>query len=201
MRWIGAGILAGIIGLAAFLSFYLAPNDLAYCDERPNSASGCQAVDAIVAVSGGDTSARAREAITLYKNGWASQIVFSGAALDASGPSNAEAMRRQAMESGVPKDAIVIEETSRSTAENAQRTQELFAQRGIHKIILVTSAYHQRRAGLEFTKRAGLQMTVLNHPVATDNQWSHAWWLTPGGWWLAGGEVVKIAAFYLGGSR
>jgi uncharacterized SAM-binding protein YcdF (DUF218 family) len=201
MKWIGIGIIVGIVGLAAFLGYYLAPDDLSQCSERPSSMTGCQKVDAIVAISGGDTMARTTEAVGLFKNDWASQLVFSGAAQDSSGPSNAEAMRRQAVAMGVPNDAIIVEETARSTAENAEQTEALFVERGIKEVILVTSAYHQRRASLEFTKRVDSTVKILNHPVATDHQWSRLWWITPGGWWLAIGEMAKIIAFYLGSSR
>jgi uncharacterized SAM-binding protein YcdF (DUF218 family) len=68
-------------------------------------------------------------------------------------------------------------------------------------VILVTSAYHQRRASLEFNKRAAGTVQVRNHPVATDKQWSGLWWMTPTGWYLATTEFFKIIAFYVGGTR
>lgn len=184
------------------LPFYLGPNDLAGCEKTPanNSPnSACRQADAIVAVSGGDTSARAKEAITLYKNDWAPQLIFSGAARDKSGPSNAEAMKRQAIASGVPERAVLIEETSVNTQENALNTQALIKNNSLQRVILVTSAYHQRRAGLEFRKRAaGEAVVVVNHPVRQDKQWRENWYLTPSGWWLAIGELVKIIGFYTG---
>lgn len=187
---------AVVLGLGA----YLAPNDLAGCDVRPSDKTGCQAADAVVAVSGGDTAARTREAIKLYQNGWGSKLIFSGAAQDKSGPSNAEVMRREASDAGVPEGDIIIEESGETTRQNAENTGSIFAQNGISSVILVTSAYHQRRAGLEFAKRSE-GVTVRNHPVASDNQWSSWWWLSPMGWFLAIGEFVKIIAFYLGGTR
>ena len=68
---------------------YLAPDDIASCGAKPSNKQGCETAHAIVAVSGGDTAARADEAIKLYKNGWANILIFSGAAADKSGPSNA----------------------------------------------------------------------------------------------------------------
>lgn len=180
---------------------YLAPNDLSKCGARPSDDENCAKVDAIVAISGGDTSARTSEAIKLYKHGWAETLIFSGAAQDKSGPSNAEAMRRQAMGEGVPASAILLEETSETTHQNAAQTKQLLLSRDIDTVILVTSAYHQRRASLEFNQRMGGLIKVLNQPVANDNQWSSIWWMTPIGWWLAIGELFKIAAFYVGGSR
>jgi len=193
-------VILGIAVLIIGLTLYLGPNDLSGCDDQPSVKVGCQQADAIVAVSGGDTTARTNEAIKLYQNGWAPKLVFSGAAQDKSGPSNAAVMRRLALAAGVPESAILIEDQSTTTEENAQNTQSIFADNHISSVILVTSAYHQRRAGLEF-KADSAGISVRNHPVASDKQWSTVWWLTPGGWYLAISEVIKILAFYLGGAR
>jgi uncharacterized SAM-binding protein YcdF (DUF218 family) len=183
------------------LTVYLGPDDLARCKDLPDNTPSCQPVDAIVAVSGGDTQSRAREAIALYKSGWAPKLIFSGAAQDKSGPSNAEAMRDIAINSGVPADDIITEDEGETTRQNAENTLNIFVNNKIASVILVTSGYHQRRASLEFNKRAEGMVSVRNHPVAADRQWSNLWWLTPTGWYLAGGEFVKIIAFYLVGTR
>lgn len=181
------------------LSLYLGPDDLSRCDPTPGDAVPCQSVDAIVAISGGDTTARATEAIELYKRGWAPVLIFSGAAQDKTGPSNAQVMRHVALEAGVPERAIILENEGETTKQNAEKTQSIFQQHGIEKVILVTSAYHQRRASLEFNKETGVE--VINHPVARDKQWSAWWWATPGGWWLALTEFSKVLVFYAGGTR
>ena len=183
------------------LSIYLAPDDIAGCDRGPSNQPSCRTVDAIVAVSGGDTLARTAEAVALYKQGWSDTLIFSGAAQDKTGPSNAAVMRQSAIEAGVSEADILIEELSETTKENAARTEELIADRNIESVILVTSSYHQRRAGLEFAKRFDNQINVINHPVATDNQWSFWWWTTPHGWYLATSEFIKIMIFYIGATR
>ena len=179
---------------------YLTPNDLANCGGRPSGIGDCRQADAIVAVSGGDTTARTKEAIVLYQNGWAPQLIFSGAAQDKTGPSNAAVMKRLAQEAGVPEEAIIIEEQGETTKQNAEKTRNILNENNISSVILVTSAYHQRRAGLEFAARTS-EVDIRNHPVAKDNQWSSTWWLTPTGWYLALGEFFKIIAFYTGGTR
>lgn len=179
---------------------YLSPNDLSDCADQPNGGKMCSTADAIVAVSGGDTSARTDEAIKLYKNGWAPKLILSGAAQDKSGPSNAEAMGRQAEAAGVPSNAIILEDQSETTQQNAEKTQTIFEENGINSVILVISAYHERRASLEFAARSQ-NVLVRRHPVAADSQWSGWWWLTPQGWYLALSEIVKIIAFYIGGAR
>lgn len=177
------------------ISFYLQPNDLSSCDKKPSSVSGCKPVDAIVAISGGDTAARVNEAVKLFNNGWSDKIIFSGAAADKTGPSNAAAMQTIAVESGVPQNSIFIDEYAETTKQNALNSQNIFSEMKIKSVILVTSGYHQRRATLEFNKHSS-DVKVLSHPVKTDKDWSGWWWLTPRGWWLAGGELIKIIAFY-----
>ncbi len=198
-RYVVIAIIAIALGFFVILPFYLGPDDLAGCGEKPdtkNLLKKCQPADAIVALSGGDTTARTAEAIKLYKNDWADTLIFSGAAHDKTGPSNAEIMRRQAMSQGVPSRAILVEETALDTEENAARTQPLIVSNNFHRIIVVTSAYHQRRASLEFQKNLSSGVEVMSHPVVYDKQWSKNWFLTPSGWWLALGELVKIIGFY-----
>lgn len=198
------GLIVAVLAFALLvlaIGAYLSPDGLRSCGLEPNGTGDCRKVDAIVAISGGDTVARTAEAIRLYENGWGSRLVFSGAAADKSGPSNAEAMKRQALAADVPSGAILIDEFSETTRQNAANTTNLIAENDIKSVIVVTSAYHQRRAGLEFGERAGTAVRVVNHPVASDNQWSGFWWSTPIGWWLATSELVKIGVFYAGGSR
>lgn len=193
---IAIAIVAATWGVGAFL----APDDLKACPQGPDMTNKkCQPADAIIAISGGDTEARTFEAIRLYKAGWAKRLIFSGAALDENSPSNAWAMKQQAIQSGVPAPAISIEELARDTAENASRTRQLAIRNGLRRIILVTSAYHQRRASMEFN-RVFADTTIINHPAPRDRQWADAWWLTPIGWWLAAGELLKIIVVAMNGT-
>lgn len=200
MKWLIA-IPIVLVTFIVGVSFYLQPNDFIGCQDRPIEGSGrCEPADAIVVVSGGDTNARTDEGIRLFQNGWAESLVFSGAAQDKAGLSNAAAMRNRALAAGVPQTSIFVDEFSETTEQNAENTQSILTRYGIQKVILVTSGYHQRRANLEFEKRAS-GVEILNHPVLADKDWSLWWWLTPRGWWLAGGEMAKVIAFYIQGVR
>lgn len=201
MRIVIAAVILVFAGLIFGIGWYLGPNDLASCKQPTFGKSDCMPADAIVAVSGGDTSARTREAVALYKEGWANKLIFSGAAQDKTGPSNAEAMRRQALLEGVSNADIITEGESATTKQNAENTQNILKDNNITSVILVTSGYHQRRAWLEFTSRSESTIKVRNHPVSEDSQWSGWWWATPTGWYLAMSELVKITIFHLGGSR
>lgn len=178
---------------------YLGPDALRGCkDLKPSDGKGCEKADAIVAVSGGDTTARADEAIKLYKNGWADLIIFSGAAADKTGPSNALVMKQQAIDAGIDPNAVITEETSETTDQNAAETISIFKQNGVKSAILVTSAYHERRAMIEFDRRA-LGVDLRPHPVATDKQWSSMWWATSIGWSLAVPELFRSLILSTGG--
>jgi uncharacterized SAM-binding protein YcdF (DUF218 family) len=184
-------LVVSIISIIIGLSIYLQPDNLRDCEKSPGVNSSCSSVDAIVAISGGDTVARANQAIELFKDGWSNVLIFSGDAIDENSPSNAYVMQQLAISAGVPAESIYIDEKADSTKQNAENTQLIFAELGINKIILVTSGYHQRRASLEFEKYTQ-DVVILNHPVLSDKDWSVWWWLTPRGWWLAGSEFAKI---------
>lgn len=195
-RWLFA--IPAIFALIVIgLSVFLQPNNFMGCGKQPVENTDCDRADAVVVVSGGDTQARTEAGINLFKEGWANYLVLSGAAFDKTGPSNAAIMREQAIEAGVPDYAILVDEEAVNTQENAANSHSIFKDRDFRDVILVTSGYHQRRASLEFNKRA--ENTIIrNYPVVSDSDWDWYWWVTPRGWWLAGGEVVKIVAFYLG---
>ncbi len=197
MKWIVA-VVIGFFLLVAGISLFLAPDGLMRCGDSPSDVDGCQAADAIVAVSGGDTPARTQLAIDLYQNGWAPRLIFSGAAQDKSGPSNAEVMREQAIHQGVPKDDIIVEGRSANTSENAENTINILTDAKVNDAIVVTSSYHMKRTILEFRNQAP-EIVFRAHPTTSDNQWSVWWWTTPGGWYLAMSEVIKISIVYLGG--
>ncbi len=193
------------IGLALFvvifsLSLFLTPNDYRYCNFNNinDSEKQCQKTDAIVVVSGGDTKARTKHAVNLYKAGVAPVIIVSGAAYEESSPSNAEEMASISQRLGVPVEALIIEDESRNTAENAKLVAKIIKQYNFKSITLVTSAYHQRRASLNFDRQT-VNVAVFNAPLVNDKDWSDYWWLTFSGWSLALQEIVGIGLTFAGG--
>ena len=154
--------------------------------------------DAIVAISG-DTGARAESAITLWKKGYAPVLIFSGGSSDPESVASAELMKRVAVAAGVPANAIVVEGTSATTEENAQRVAALMKSAGLRSAILVTSPYHQRRAALLFERefaRAGLEFR--NHP-ADDPDWDATlWWTSEPSRSLTLVELAKLGALVAG---
>ncbi len=184
-------VLVLVLALAAWFSvgFFLSPQ------------SSLHKASAIVAISGGDTEARAGEAIRLYQQGWADYIVFSGAAIDITGPSNASAMREQARAAGVPDDAILLDESALNTRQNAAGVASMASDKHFTSIILVTSPYHQRRADITFRQALGTNVTILNHS-APDQTWRRSnWWQTAYSRSLTWSELRKTLFVVVAGPR
>ena len=102
---------------------------------------------------------RVWHAARLYHAGKAPLILVSaGSAWPAPGvQSPAVATRLLLIDFGVPESAIMLEADSRSTRENATRAETVAAANGIEQVLLVTSAWHMRRAEAAFT-RVGLDV-------------------------------------------
>jgi len=181
------------LGFIVLTPRVLSIDDLQGCDGPQQVDSKCAPADVIVAISGGDTDARAREAISLYQQGWAPYIIFSGAAQDKQGASNAAAMAHQAVGARVPQSAILLDESSVNTADNASQVRPIVVSHNFKRLILVTSPYHQRRASIEFNRRLGDIAVIVNHPTSTDRYWNaNTWWTTPWGLWLGTSELIKV---------
>jgi len=77
---------------------------------------------------------------------------------------------RTLISTGESPAAILTEQQSRDTHQNAVFTQRILAQRGIAKILLVTSAFHMPRAAAAF-RRTGLTVIPIpaDYLTATDN--------------------------------
>ena len=154
--------------------------------------------DAIVAISG-DTGARVESAIALWKEGYAPVLIFSGGSSDPESVASAELMKRTAVAAGVPATAIVVEGSSATTEENAQRVAELMQSRGLRSAILVTSPYHQRRAAMLFEREFGrASLSFRNHP-ADDPDWDASfWWTREPSRSLTLVELAKLGALVAG---
>jgi len=102
-----------------------------------------------------NTYVRCRHAARLY-HGRRLPVVASGG-----GSLFAAAMRQTLEAEGVPPSMIWTEQRSDSTYENALRTAEMLQAKGLHRVILVTEAYHMYRAERCFRKQG---LTVIPAP-------------------------------------
>lgn len=173
-------ILAVVLFVIVVIPWFLGPSDK------------LEKADAIIAISGGDTQARTNEAVRLYKEGWAPNLIFSGAAADPNSPSNAEVMQQGAIQAGVPQSAIDVGELALNTIGNAEESAEIIRKNNYKTVILVTSKYHERRAALEFARLLGDEVKIIRHPAPNDKNWpANSWWARPYSLVLGGIETVK----------
>ena len=84
--------------------------------------------------------------------GRAPKVLLSGGALEGD-VSEARGMAHAIRQQGVPETALILENSSRTTYENAAMTEDQLKARGIGKILLVTSALHMPRAMAAFAKQ------------------------------------------------
>jgi uncharacterized SAM-binding protein YcdF (DUF218 family) len=144
----------------------------------PMDEARCPKADAIVVLGGGvtpprvgdpvprltDDSDRVWQGARLYRHGCAPRILLSGGGFPVAGRLQVEAPAMLAFikDLGVPEKAVDLEPRSRTTEENALESYEILRRTKARTILLVTSAYHMRRAAEEFT-RVGL--TVIPAPA------------------------------------
>ena len=100
----------------------------------------------------------------LFKSGKAPILVLSGGNAEGYQPES-EAMAKYLGVLGVPVDAMLLESESRNTYQNGLKTSLILEKHGVNRILLVTSAYHMRRAKAVF-EQFGIKVVV----AATDYQ-------------------------------
>ncbi len=103
-------------------------------------------------------------AVSLYKAGKAPRLLVSGGG-EAGNRTEAEIMYELLQVMGVPARAMLQEDESRDTYQNAVYTARLLNDLNVSRILLVTSAFHMRRAEAVFSAQ-GLEVI----PAPTDYQ-------------------------------
>ena len=87
--------------------------------------------------------------IEMFRQGRARALLLTGGAVVA-GPAEAWLMADLARGAGVPDEALVIEDRSKSTLENARFSAAIMAERGWRRALLVSDGHHLPRALLAF---------------------------------------------------
>lgn len=103
--------------------------------------------------------------VRLFKHGYAPLLIFSTGVTStgSNGVSEAGRMADAARDMGLPSSAILLEERSTRTAENATEIVKIIRARQYGSVLLVTHPTHMRRASAAF-RRAG----VVVRPAPTD---------------------------------
>jgi uncharacterized SAM-binding protein YcdF (DUF218 family) len=132
--------------------------------------------DAIVALAGDNRCNREKRAAELWRQGWADNVVVSGMSY-AWGFHTGEAARRYVMSLGVPEEKISMISEALNTRAEARALDDLMRERGWNSAIVVTSAFHSRRATYTIEKAAPGR-SFYSAPVPTGSpEWTpRAWW-------------------------
>jgi len=113
-----------------------------------------------------------------------------------------EITTRELQRLGVPaSDIDVISTPVYSTYEEAAVMRQYCEAKNIHSVVIVTSAYHSRRALKAFRDafaNAGVSIGLLAVPVGWQSPYPSTWWLSLRGWELVGGEYVKFVSHAFG---
>lgn len=139
-------------------------------DETPDRVSTYRGADRIL------------HSIALYRAGKVGEIIVSGGSgkvFQKAVPESIE-IKKLLLQAGIPETAILTEERSRNTFENARYSSELLSRHPhIKSMLLVTSAFYMPRAQGCFTN-AGLRTTAF--PTDFYHQprsWNPQEWLIP----------------------
>jgi uncharacterized protein (TIGR03382 family) len=178
-RHVAVGLAVAGIAWSMLWSIPFASNALRGALEQRyaiREASALPRADAIVVLGGGSNyswldrpdvdpdrlhSSRLAAGARAWHAGKASKVILSGGAVG--GTTEARRMAAAIQRLGVPDEALVLEERSRDTRDNARYSMALAEALGGRKVLLVTSALHMPRAALQFC-RAGADVIAMPVP-------------------------------------
>jgi uncharacterized SAM-binding protein YcdF (DUF218 family) len=125
--------------------------------------------DCILTLGSHDTRV-AERAASLYHEGWAPLLIFAGGLGRLTegvwSEPEAELFARIAIEKGVPKEAILIENKSTNTGENIRLVQELLKAKALNpqSFIVVQKPYMERRSYATFARNWPEKSFVVTSP-------------------------------------
>lgn len=170
--------------------------------------------DAIVVLGGGSSyrwinrpnvsaddleSSRLAAGARAWLAGRAPVVILSGGG-DNGGERDATEARRMAHaigRLGVPESALLLEDQSRNTRDNARYTAALADEHGFHRVLLVTSSLHMPRAVLQFSNA---NVDVIPVPVperARRDRWTQRWIPSRSALWRSGRAIKEFGAIVM----
>lgn len=168
-----------VLGVAAAYLLVFQTNLVWWVAEPLRLSAPPQPADAVVVFAGGvgesgraggGAQERLKQAVDLYKGGYAPSLVLSSGFVYSF--KEAESMRTLAIDQGVPADRIVLELRATNTRENVAYTAEIVRARDWRKVLLVSSPYHMRRASLVW-QHAAPDVVVIPTPPPQAQFYEH----------------------------
>lgn len=164
--------------------------------------------DAILVLGGSATYIeRTRKAADLYKKGLAPRVFLTDDGERAGWSKKEqrntpyfELAKRALASHGVPAEAIkILPGEVTGTDWEARVLSAEIETSGLRSVLLVTSAYHSRRALWTFERfLAGkdVQIGLAHAPAGEQTPAPRFWWVWPKGWQMVAGEYVKSAVYW-----
>jgi uncharacterized SAM-binding protein YcdF (DUF218 family) len=144
-----------------------------------------QKADVIIVLNG--SYDRVPYAATLYKSGYADKVLLSG---------DTRYMTQQALSLGIPQSALLLENQSQTTFENAEYSLKIVQDQGYKSAIVVTDWYHTRRASIIFAHFfKGINLTFC--PVPCNPAITQSWWKNSNSREFVISEYLKLGYYYL----
>ncbi len=173
------------------------------------SVDPLQPADAVY-VLGGSRISRALEAVRLYREGYAPQIVLSpgslepaAADLDRQGihvPDDADIARDILVTRlGVPASAVIaLAPSVNNTAQEALAIAPIAAARHWTRLIIITDRVSTRRAGFAFRRVFGGRLRIMAECTRDDDYDPARWWASRASVRATFYEAPKLVAYWLG---
>ncbi len=102
---------------------------------------------------------RVRTACQLYQQGWAPRLIMSGGPA-APGMSEPEAMRRLAIQLGVPNSAILLDDHGLNTHATVRNTTAMFTRYHLRRVLVVSHFFHLPRIKMAYQRLGWNVFTV-----------------------------------------
>lgn len=157
--------------------------------------------DALVVLSGSSSYVeRTQRAAELYRQGRAPVVLLTNdhtrggwsSALQTN-PFFVDRAIDELTKQGVPAERIrIVPGVAASTQSEAVIVKDYAASQGLRSILIITSAYHSRRALGTFRKTFEGTGVVIGLEPSSSASPAAFWWLRPSGWRDVAGEYVKL---------
>ncbi|HEU0251612.1 MAG TPA: YdcF family protein [Pyrinomonadaceae bacterium] len=159
--------------------------------------------DAIVVLSGSSVyTERTHRAAEYYRQGLGQRILLTNdnlrgewSSAEQRNPFFYERARTKLIESGVPPDRIeVLPAPVTNTYDEAQALRDYAQSHQLRSLLVVTSAYHSRRALWTLNRvfeNSGIEIGMQSVENGEQTPRPLTWWLYPRGWQMVVGEYVK----------
>jgi uncharacterized SAM-binding protein YcdF (DUF218 family) len=165
--------------------------------------------DALVVLSGGASyPERTRRAAELFAEGRAPKIVLTNDGLlgpwsfeKERNPTFTELEAEALLGAGVPAESIeALPQQVSNTYDEALLLLDYARTRGLRSILVVTSAYHSRRAlwvWRRVFRESGINVGIAHAPTGDESPPPATWWWHVRGWRSVAGEYPKFIYYWL----